>query len=66
LLRAVEIPAAGDPEGIERETLGALPAGTERAAGTISMSALDRMARATGCKLVYATVPQEGKTLGVS
>jgi hypothetical protein len=31
--------------------------------GTISLKGLDRVARAMGCKLVYAIVPQQGKTL---
>jgi predicted DNA-binding mobile mystery protein A len=31
--------------------------------GTISLNGLERVAQAMGCKLVYAIVPREGKTL---
>ncbi len=31
--------------------------------GTISVNAMDRVAQAMGCKLVYAIVPRNGKTL---
>jgi transcriptional regulator with XRE-family HTH domain len=31
--------------------------------GTISVNGLDRVAQAMGCKLIYAVVPRNGKTL---
>ncbi|MGA3373774.1 MAG: hypothetical protein ABSC48_18675 [Terracidiphilus sp.] len=31
--------------------------------GTISLNGLDRVAQAMGCKVIYAVVPRDGKTL---
>jgi predicted DNA-binding mobile mystery protein A len=67
LLRAVR-QALGIPAAEILKELSVRPSGLFRLEqselrGTISMRALDRVARAMGCKLVYAIVPQEGKTL---
>jgi predicted DNA-binding mobile mystery protein A len=67
LLRAVRqalgIPAAEILKELNVGASGLFRLEQSELRGTISMRALDRVARAMGCKLVYAIVPQEGKTL---
>jgi len=55
--------SGGDIEGDRSEPLGVLPAEQSEERGTISVNGLDRVAQAMGCKLIYAVVPRNGKTL---
>jgi len=61
--QAVEIPAAEILKELNVGASGLFRLEQSELQGTISMRALDRVARAMGCELVYAIVPQEGKTL---
>jgi predicted DNA-binding mobile mystery protein A len=67
LLRAVRH-ALGVPSAEMLKEMGVSPSVLFRLEqsemrGTISLSRLDRVAQAMGCKLVYAIVPRNGKTL---
>ena len=67
LLRAVRH-ALGVPAAEMLKELGVSPSVLFRleqseGRGTISLNGLDRVAQAMGCKLIYAIVPRNGKTL---
>jgi len=57
------VPVAEVARELGVKPLGDLPAGAERRAGTISLRAMTRVANAMNCKVVYAVIPHDGKTL---
>jgi predicted DNA-binding mobile mystery protein A len=47
--------------GVSRETIKTLERSEAR--GTVTLESLDRLAKGLGCRVVYAIVPEEGRSV---